>query len=148
MVLSLSLPALPSPFPPQWTAGKSQFIMAHVNQLLINPNGVNECQSHSEWLARALINMTSHIHTANHWLSGWETYVHTCTMQPICLHSSLSLGYYTKWHIYSHSDVCRTNDDVVTFNTLSALSSFTVPHKLGSVCCDFLKHILHMIFIL
>lgn len=42
------------------------FQMVHVNLLLINPNGVNECQSGREWLAPALINMNSHIQTANH----------------------------------------------------------------------------------
>lgn len=80
MVLSVSLspPAPSSSLVSRWWF---MFRMVHVNQLLINPNGVNECRSGCEWFAPALINMTSHIHTANHWLSDWETdtYTHTHT---------------------------------------------------------------------
>lgn len=64
---SLALSAHP---PSPWF----MFRTVHVNQLLINPNGVNECQSESEWFAPTLINTTSHIHMANHWLAGGATY--------------------------------------------------------------------------
>lgn len=74
---SLSLSAHPPPSSSAVSCWWFMFRMAHVNQLLINPNGVNECQPGREWFAPALINMTSNIHTANHWLSDWETHTYT-----------------------------------------------------------------------
>lgn len=80
---------LSQPTPPPSSSWVSRwwfmFRMAHVNQLLINPNGVNECQPGCEWFAPALINMTSHIHTANHWLSDWETHTYTNTVVHLML---------------------------------------------------------------
>lgn len=81
---SLSLPAHPSPSSSGVSHWWFMFRMAHVNQLLINPNGVNECQPGCEWFAPALINMTSNIHTANHWLSDWETHTYTNAVATWC----------------------------------------------------------------
>lgn len=84
MVFSVSLdtPTSSSSFVRSWWF---MFKTVHANLLLINPNGVNECQSGREWFAPALINMNSHIHVANHWLSDSETltyaYIHTHTTE-------------------------------------------------------------------
>lgn len=58
--LVVSQPTQPLPL-------SSVFRMVRVNQSLINPNGVNECQSECESFPPVLINMTYHIHIANHW---------------------------------------------------------------------------------
>ena len=91
-------PRLPTLLLPQWTAHRK----AHVNQSLINLNGVNECQSECEWVSSALIGMASHIYTANHLLSDCETNRHAHSIALIVDFSvrSYDTWWLTKWPQY------------------------------------------------